>query len=76
MLLFVSYLLVRPSNFQCPMPTYTHHPTVPMVSNKPPQFQIQFFVEPFHRMFSLNDLRIAFPHAEVERVPLRKPAPL
>ncbi|KAH6640263.1 phosphatidic acid phosphatase type 2/haloperoxidase [Chaetomium tenue] len=31
---------------------------------------IQFFVEPFHRMFSLNDLRIAFPHAEVERVPL------
>ncbi|KAL2133835.1 hypothetical protein VTI74DRAFT_1558 [Chaetomium olivicolor] len=31
---------------------------------------IQFFVEPFHRMFSLNDLRISFPHAEVERVPL------
>ncbi|KAH6843348.1 phosphatidic acid phosphatase type 2/haloperoxidase [Chaetomium sp. MPI-CAGE-AT-0009] len=39
-------------------------------SNKPPQLQIQFFVEPFHRMFSLNDLRISFPHAEVERVPL------
>ncbi|KAK4156548.1 phosphatidic acid phosphatase type 2/haloperoxidase [Chaetomidium leptoderma] len=31
---------------------------------------IQFFVEPFHRMFSLHDLRISFPHAEVERVPL------
>ncbi|KAK4666285.1 hypothetical protein QC763_405230 [Podospora pseudopauciseta] len=31
---------------------------------------IQFFVEPFHRMFSLNDLRISFPYAEVERVPL------
>ncbi|KAL2187701.1 acid phosphatase/Vanadium-dependent haloperoxidase [Thermothelomyces heterothallicus CBS 203.75] len=31
---------------------------------------LQFFVEPFHRMFSLNDLRISFPHAEVERVPL------
>ncbi|KAK0629319.1 phosphatidic acid phosphatase type 2/haloperoxidase [Bombardia bombarda] len=33
-------------------------------------FIIQFFVEPFHRLFSLNDLRIAFPHAEVERVPV------
>ncbi|KAH6618278.1 phosphatidic acid phosphatase type 2/haloperoxidase [Chaetomium sp. MPI-SDFR-AT-0129] len=31
---------------------------------------IQFFVEPFHRMFAVSDLRIAFPHAEVERVPL------
>ncbi|KAK4248247.1 phosphatidic acid phosphatase type 2/haloperoxidase [Corynascus novoguineensis] len=31
---------------------------------------IQFFVEPFHRMFSLTDLRISFPHAEIERVPL------
>ncbi|KAK3902133.1 phosphatidic acid phosphatase type 2/haloperoxidase [Staphylotrichum tortipilum] len=31
---------------------------------------IQFFVEPFHRMFSLSDLRIAFPHAEIERVPM------
>ncbi|KAK3315792.1 phosphatidic acid phosphatase type 2/haloperoxidase [Apodospora peruviana] len=31
---------------------------------------LQFFVEPFHRMFSLNDLRISFPHVEVERVPL------
>lgn len=51
------------------------HPTAPTAPNKPPQFQIQFFVEPFHRMFSLNDLRIAFPHAEVERVPLRKPPP-
>ncbi|KAK3380869.1 phosphatidic acid phosphatase type 2/haloperoxidase [Podospora didyma] len=32
--------------------------------------QLQFLVEPFHRMFSLHDLRISFPHAEVERVPL------
>ncbi|KAK0710098.1 phosphatidic acid phosphatase type 2/haloperoxidase [Lasiosphaeria miniovina] len=31
---------------------------------------IQFFVEPFHRMFSVNDLRISFPFAQVERVPL------
>ncbi|GAB1315487.1 hypothetical protein MFIFM68171_05697 [Madurella fahalii] len=31
---------------------------------------VQFLVVPFHRMFSLNDLRISFPHAEVERVPL------
>lgn len=28
----------------------------------------QFFVEPFHRMFSLDNLAIQFPHAEVERV--------
>jgi len=28
-----------------------------------------FLVEPFHRMFSLDDRRIQFPHAEVERVP-------
>ncbi|KAK4228669.1 phosphatidic acid phosphatase type 2/haloperoxidase [Podospora fimiseda] len=34
---------------------------------------IQFFVEPFHRMFSLTDLRISFPHAEIERVPLTVP---
>ncbi|KAK7754490.1 hypothetical protein SLS62_003510 [Diatrype stigma] len=31
---------------------------------------IQFLVEPFHRLFYINDLRIAFPHAEVERVPV------
>ena len=31
---------------------------------------IQFLVEPFHRLFYTNDLRIAFPHAEVERVPV------
>ncbi|KKY18874.1 putative pap2 domain-containing protein [Diplodia seriata] len=29
---------------------------------------IQFFVEPFHRMFSLDNLAIQFPHAQVERV--------
>lgn len=28
-------------------------------------------VEPFHRMFRLDDPRIQFPHAEVERVPVR-----
>ncbi|KAF4595716.1 putative DPP1-diacylglycerol pyrophosphate phosphatase [Ophiocordyceps camponoti-floridani] len=27
------------------------------------------FVTPFHRMFSVNDLAISFPHAEHERVP-------
>ncbi|KAI1633531.1 PAP2 superfamily protein [Biscogniauxia mediterranea] len=31
-------------------------------------FLIQFFVEPFHRMFFINNLNLAFPHAEVERV--------
>ncbi|KAL5890367.1 hypothetical protein ACKVWC_005576 [Pyricularia oryzae] len=29
-----------------------------------------FFVEPFHRMFSISDLAISFPHAEHERVPV------
>jgi diacylglycerol diphosphate phosphatase / phosphatidate phosphatase len=29
---------------------------------------IQFLGEPFHRMFRLDDARITFPHAEVERV--------
>jgi len=29
---------------------------------------IQFFMEPFHRMFSLDNLAIQYPHAVVERV--------
>ncbi|KAK5113335.1 hypothetical protein LTR62_003434 [Meristemomyces frigidus] len=29
---------------------------------------IQFFGEPFHRLFRLDDPRLGFPHAEVERV--------
>lgn len=33
--------------------------------------QIQFFGEPFHRMFSLDNLAIQYPHAEVERVSVR-----
>ncbi|KAF6832281.1 pap2 domain protein [Colletotrichum plurivorum] len=28
------------------------------------------FIEPFHRMFFINDLHISYPHAEVERVPV------
>ncbi|KAF2176285.1 PAP2-domain-containing protein [Zopfia rhizophila CBS 207.26] len=31
---------------------------------------IQFFAEPFHRMFSLDNLAIQYPHAEIERVPV------
>ncbi|KAI0003550.1 acid phosphatase/Vanadium-dependent haloperoxidase [Xylariaceae sp. FL0662B] len=31
---------------------------------------IQFLVEPFHRMFYINNLNIAFPHAIHERVPV------
>jgi diacylglycerol diphosphate phosphatase/phosphatidate phosphatase len=31
---------------------------------------IQFFVEPFHRMFSLDDRSISYPHALVQRVPV------
>merc|ERR1711881_582880 len=29
---------------------------------------IQFFIEPFHRMFFLDNIAIQYPHAEVERV--------
>ncbi|KAF1957600.1 PAP2-domain-containing protein [Byssothecium circinans] len=29
---------------------------------------IQFFGDPFHRMFSLDNLNIQYPHAEIERV--------
>ena len=32
--------------------------------------QTQFFVEPFHRMFSLDSVAIQYPHAEKERVPV------
>lgn len=31
---------------------------------------IAILVEPFHRLFYINDLAISFPHAEVERVPV------
>ena len=33
---------------------------------------LQIFVVPFHRLFYLDDHRIQFPHAEVERVPVCK----
>jgi diacylglycerol diphosphate phosphatase/phosphatidate phosphatase len=33
-----------------------------------PHPQVQFHGEPFHRMFSLDNLAIQYPHAEVERV--------
>lgn len=32
--------------------------------------QIQVLVEPFHRMFSLDNISIQYPHAAVERVPV------
>jgi len=31
---------------------------------------MQFFAEPFHRMFFLDNLAIGYPHAEMERVPV------
>lgn len=31
---------------------------------------IKFWKEPFHKMFTLNDLRIQHPHADPERVPV------
>ncbi|KAH8760299.1 phosphatidic acid phosphatase type 2/haloperoxidase [Hyaloscypha finlandica] len=33
-------------------------------------FSIQFFVEPFHRMFFINNINIHYPHALQERVPV------
>lgn len=30
---------------------------------------MQFFVDPFHRMFTIDDTSIQYPYAEVERVP-------
>jgi diacylglycerol diphosphate phosphatase/phosphatidate phosphatase len=41
--------------------------------------QIQFHAEPFHRMFSLDNLALSYPHAEIERVSVRtssSPLPL
>lgn len=31
---------------------------------------VALFVKPFHRLFFINDVQIAFPHAEHERVPV------
>ncbi|CAF9937243.1 hypothetical protein IMSHALPRED_011069 [Imshaugia aleurites] len=31
---------------------------------------IQVFIEPFHRMFSLDNISIQYPHAAIERVPV------
>jgi diacylglycerol diphosphate phosphatase / phosphatidate phosphatase len=38
--------------------------------------QIVTFVEPFHRMFTLNNIDLQYPHAEVERVPVCKTVPI
>ena len=40
----------------------------PILESQPDGLQIQFFMEPFHRMFVLNNLNIQYPHALVERV--------
>lgn len=37
--------------------------------------QIQVLVEPFHRMFSLDNIAIQYPHAAVERVPVSTRCP-
>lgn len=37
--------------------------------------QILTIAEPFHRMFSLDNIAIQFPHAAVERVPVSTNAP-
>ena len=38
--------------------------------SRPTLAQIQVLVEPFHRMFSLDNISIQYPHAAVERVPV------
>jgi diacylglycerol diphosphate phosphatase/phosphatidate phosphatase len=40
------------------------------VTNGSPGPQIQLFVDPFHRMFSLDNRSIQYPFAVVERVPV------
>lgn len=37
--------------------------------------QILTIAEPFHRMFSLDNIAIQFPHAEIERVPVSTSPP-
>lgn len=46
------------------------HEIHPEANQAPPGPQIALLVEPFHRLFYINDLAISFPHAEVERVPV------
>ena len=38
--------------------------------------QIQLIVEPFHRMFSLDNISIQYPHADVERVSVGMLSPM
>ena len=45
------------------------------VFSEPAWLQIFLFVNPFHRLFSLDDLAIQYPHAEHERVPPGTKAP-
>ncbi len=43
-----------------------------LLTDRSSSFQMVVFIEPFHRMFFINDLNISYPHAEVERVSVRK----
>lgn len=56
-LLLIAYCLVRPTRFIMEIKTLI-------------LAQIQAFVEPFHRMFTLDNVSLQYPHAAVERVPV------
>jgi diacylglycerol diphosphate phosphatase/phosphatidate phosphatase len=56
-LLLTAYMLVSPDVWQ-------------MFGGSFSTTQVQFLVEPFHRMFFLSNLNIQYPHALVERVPV------
>lgn len=43
---------------------------LPQDKNYADGLQVQFLVEPFHRLFFLSNINIQYPHAEVERVPV------
>lgn len=55
----------------CPSPSLLNDAFVPiMLTGGVPQ--IQLFVHPFYQMFTLDNIDIQYPFAEVERVPLRE----
>ena len=56
-LLLTAYMLVSPDVWQIYPGSFSTS-------------QVQFLIEPFHRMFFLSNLNIQYPHALVERVPV------
>ncbi|RMZ70925.1 pap2 domain [Pyrenophora seminiperda CCB06] len=69
LILICGYIFVCVLNIP-PSPPPPHHPlSLPTQPNQlNPQIQIQFLASPFHRMFSLDNLSLSYPHATTERV--------